>query len=104
VSRLVLGAIRVADGAELTAQNEEEFNYSQRSKSLGHQTPFDTTCKFGTQIAFPVLAHTRTIFSEVTAQRSRGVSDRARSEEYDLLHSKTRLTCAAARFQQQSSL
>jgi hypothetical protein len=104
VSRLVLGAIRVADGAELTAQNEGEFDYFQSSKSLDHQTPFVTTCKFGTQIAFPVLAHTVAIFGDETAERSRSVSDRARRQEYDLLHSNKRLTYAAARFQQKTSL
>jgi|GEM_PF-3290354 hypothetical protein len=70
---------------------KKEFNYSQRSESLGHQTPLDTTCKFGTQIAYPVLAHAVAIFSDTTAERSRSVFDRVRRQEYDLLHSKARL-------------
>jgi hypothetical protein len=81
VSRRVLGAIRVADGADLTAQNEEESNYSQRSKALGHQTPFDATCKFGTQNAFPVSAHTAAIFSDTVAERSQRALDRERCQK-----------------------
>jgi hypothetical protein len=57
-------------------KSEEEFNYFQRPKSLNHRTPFDTTCKFGPHIAFPVLAHAVAIFSEATEERSRRVSDR----------------------------
>jgi hypothetical protein len=72
--------------------------YNRRYRGPELHRSFSARPLSGPQIAFPVLAHTVSMFSGITAERSRSVSDRARRQEYDLLHSKTRLTRAAVRF------